>query len=92
MSARNFTDPADDGLYQCWMDEYPDQFVVNTHKTPKKEYLKLHQVGSCCLAYKNPLLDYSKLCGDRAGISDYVARCFGFDPLEIKDCGNCFRK
>ena len=92
MNARNFTDPADDGLYQCWMDENPDQFVVNTHKTPSEAYLILHRVGSTCLAYENPLLHYSKLCGDRAGIGDYVARCFGLNIGAIHECGKCFGK
>ena len=92
MSARYFTDPAEEELYRRWMDETPDQFVVNTHKTPSEAYLILHRVGSPCLDKQNPLVRYSKLCGDRAGIEGYIAHSLGLNIGEIQECGNCFRK
>ena len=92
MNVRFFTDTADEALYRYWMDENPDQFVVNTHKTPTSHYLILHRVGTHCLAKQNPLLRYSKLCGDRARIEEHVERNFGFNVGAIHECGNCFSK
>ncbi len=92
MQARHFSDSSEEPLYRRRMDENPGQFVLNTHKSPSPAYLILHRVGSSCLAKQNPLLSYSKLCGDRAGIEEYVGRSFGFNFRKIDECGNCFRK
>lgn len=91
MAAVHFAGADTEAPYRAWLGDNPSGLVLNAHLRPTGRYLKLHRVGSRCLAYDNPTLRYSKTCGSREEISDWAMAWFGASPFRIDDCSRCFR-
>lgn len=85
----------DDNGYEKWIGRYPDGYVLNTGRTGRSRYVKLH--GASCGTIERKLgkqwtHHYIKVCStDVDEIIDWVCRKYGEEPKrcgKTKDCKN----
>jgi hypothetical protein len=80
----------DDAGYLDWLEHHPDNFVINTSRTPSAAYLVLHR-ASCGTITGQPArgttftADYIKVCGERNELEDYASHLGG----RTQPCGLC---
>jgi hypothetical protein len=80
----------DDGGYLDWLDHHPEDFVINTGRTPSAAYLMLHRAG-CGSITGTPARgstftgEYSKVCGGRNELEEFARHLGG----HAQPCGLC---
>jgi len=90
MTAIKFSGAEQEDAYHLWRNAHPTLFVLNTYLQPKAAYLVLHSASSRCVAMQNPTRLYSKICGTRDEIEDFVTREFGMGASP-RPCLKCLR-
>jgi len=91
MAVKKFSD--DCAGYREWLQANPTGFVINTTRTPRADYLKLHRAdcenGILAHQDRNPTVDLSKFCStDRQELASELMRITG-GTVEEAPC--CFR-
>jgi hypothetical protein len=80
----------DDRGYLDWLDHHPDDFVINTGRTPSTAYMMLHRAG-CGTITGKPARgttftgDYTKVCGERKELEEFARHLGG----HAQPCGLC---
>ncbi|GII29092.1 hypothetical protein [Planotetraspora mira] len=81
----------DDAGYLNWLAEHPDDFVVNTPRTPTPKYLRLHR-ATCVFITGTPARgarwtgDYVKYCGELGELKSWARAEVGG---ELQSCAHC---
>jgi len=83
----------DDHGYLDWLAGHPDDFVINTGRTPSAAYLMLHRAG-CGTINGTPARgttftgDYAKVCGEREELERFARQVGG----QAQPCGLCLAR
>lgn len=81
----------DDEAYLKWLEAHPNGFVVNSHRSPKASYLKLHRTSCGYLRTEErsnwTTGDYIKTCSDSALVLESWAIKAADGVLD--PCPNC---
>lgn len=72
----------DDDGYLAWIAQRPDGFVLNTQRTPKSNYLRLHRATCRTIIILQPgasrwTMDYIKICGTRTELESWARDAVG---------------
>jgi hypothetical protein len=83
----------DDQGYLDWVSRHSDLFVINTYRSPKATYLRLHR-ASCLTISGAPTngrhwtKSYVKVCGGRAELEKWAIQTVGGEPWACPACVN----
>lgn len=84
----------DEQGYRAWLRAHPDGFVVNSYRTPSRDYLILHK-ATCYTISGTPARgkvwtkDYAKTCStNRHNLETWARQQVGGS---LKPCGHCIR-
>lgn len=81
----------DDSGYLLWLEQHQDQHVLNTYRSPRPDYLRLHR-ADCGLISGTPAngehwtMNYIKLCGSRVELEQWVKTTVGADTWACERC------
>jgi hypothetical protein len=81
----------EDASYLQWVQQNPDRFVLNAHRSPKPDYLRLHK-STCNLISGVPAngiywtTTYLKVCGDRHELEAWASGTVGGEVWACERC------
>lgn len=81
----------DDPGYLRWLEQHADQFVLNTYRTPRPDYLRLHR-ADCGIISGTPANgehwthNYIKVCGSRGELEVWARQTVGGEPWPCPRC------
>ncbi len=81
-----------DAGYLSWLADHPDDgYVLNTYRTPRPSYLRLH-TAQCHLIQGTPASGaawthhYIKVCGDRDTLTQWATNVVGGEVTQCQRC------